>query len=165
MAKRKGKPKGWRYLCIADEHVCYVGPEGELANLPLGIVLGLQAGKPIDSKLGQDQDSGSVVFTHRRKEVARIPKGLFAVLDDLAKDLGTVENPAIQLDNTDREILESCTEATALEILSFVREYLAGYKVPKSVEFREELPKGGTGKILKKELREPYWEGLEKRVH
>ena len=34
MAKGKGRSKGWRFLCIADEHVCYVGPEGELAKLP-----------------------------------------------------------------------------------------------------------------------------------
>ncbi len=54
---------------------------------------------------------------------------------------------------------------TEEEIRSFVREHLAGFKVPKSVEFREELPKGATGKILKRVLREPYWEGMGKRVH
>jgi fatty-acyl-CoA synthase len=62
-------------------------------------------------------------------------------------------------------VLEPGVETNEQEILNFVREHLAGYKVPKSIEFRGELPKGGTGKILKKELREPYWEGLEKRVH
>lgn len=62
-------------------------------------------------------------------------------------------------------VLKPGMEANKKEIFSFVREHLAGYKVPKSIEFREELPKGGTGKILKKELREPYWKGLEKRVH
>jgi fatty-acyl-CoA synthase len=62
-------------------------------------------------------------------------------------------------------VLKPDMETVESEILDFVREYLAGYKVPKSVEFREELPKGGTGKILKRELREPYWEGLKKRIH
>lgn len=62
-------------------------------------------------------------------------------------------------------VLKPDMETKESEILDFVRGYLAGFKVPKSVEFREELPKGGTGKILKKELREPYWEGLEKRIH
>jgi acyl-CoA synthetase (AMP-forming)/AMP-acid ligase II len=42
---------------------------------------------------------------------------------------------------------------------------LPGFKVPKSIEFFDSLPKGGTGKILKKELREKYWAGYEKRVH
>lgn len=54
--------------------------------------------------------------------------------------------------------------ATAEEIIEFCRSRLASFKVPKSVEFRAELPKGGTGKILKRELREPYWRGRAKRV-
>jgi len=62
-------------------------------------------------------------------------------------------------------VLKPGMETNEQEILQFVRKHLGGYKVPKSVEFRKELPKGGTGKILKKELREPYWEGLEKRIH
>ena len=62
-------------------------------------------------------------------------------------------------------VLKPGMETNEQEILKFVREHLAGYKVPKSIEFRVELPKGGTGKILKKELREPYWVGYEKRVH
>ena len=42
---------------------------------------------------------------------------------------------------------------------------LAGYKVPASVEIVASLPKGGTGKIQKKLLREKYWHGQEKQVH
>lgn len=55
--------------------------------------------------------------------------------------------------------------ATEEEIIAYVKEHLAGYKAPKSVEFWDEFPKGGTGKILKRELREPYWAGHEKRIH
>ncbi|MEW6425549.1 MAG: long-chain fatty acid--CoA ligase [Bacillota bacterium] len=44
--------------------------------------------------------------------------------------------------------------AAAEEIISFCRERLAGYKVPKVVEFRRELPKSGMGKILKRELQQ-----------
>jgi fatty-acyl-CoA synthase len=51
------------------------------------------------------------------------------------------------------------------ELIDHCRTKLPGFKVPKSVEFFESLPKGGTGKILKKELREQYWRGYEKRVH
>jgi len=50
------------------------------------------------------------------------------------------------------------------EILDHCRRHLAGFKVPKSVEFMESLPKGGTGKILKRLLREKYWAGRERRV-
>ena len=50
-------------------------------------------------------------------------------------------------------------------IRSFLRDHLAGFKVPKSVEFRDELPKGGTGKILKRVLRDPYWKDQQKNIH
>ncbi|MGK5085532.1 long-chain-fatty-acid--CoA ligase [Bdellovibrionota bacterium FG-1] len=42
---------------------------------------------------------------------------------------------------------------TAAEVIAFCKENLTGYKVPKSVEFRTELPKSNVGKILRKELR------------
>ena len=55
--------------------------------------------------------------------------------------------------------------AAAEELVEFCRERLANYKVPRSFEFIEgELPKGGTGKILKKELRERYWKGQSRRI-
>lgn len=51
------------------------------------------------------------------------------------------------------------------ELIEFCRTRLANYKVPRSVEIIEgELPKGGTGKILKKQLREHYWQGQSRRV-
>jgi acyl-CoA synthetase (AMP-forming)/AMP-acid ligase II len=43
------------------------------------------------------------------------------------------------------------------EVIDFCRSRLAHYKCPKAVEFRAELPKTATGKILKRALREPYW--------
>jgi len=51
------------------------------------------------------------------------------------------------------------------DIIGFVRGNNANYKAPKSIEFREELPKGGTGKILKRELRKPYWEKYLKKIN
>jgi long-chain acyl-CoA synthetase len=48
---------------------------------------------------------------------------------------------------------------TAEEIKTFCRQHIAGYKCPKSVEIREDpLPMTGAGKILKRELRQPYWQ-------
>jgi acyl-CoA synthetase (AMP-forming)/AMP-acid ligase II len=43
-------------------------------------------------------------------------------------------------------------------VISFAREHLASYKVPRSVTFVDELPKTGSGKVLKRELRAPWWE-------
>lgn len=62
-------------------------------------------------------------------------------------------------------VLKENAAATEADLLAFLRERLAGFKVPKSVEFLPSLPKGGTGKVLKKELREKYWSGYDKRVH
>jgi fatty-acyl-CoA synthase len=53
---------------------------------------------------------------------------------------------------------------TEQELRDFVRARLAGFKVPKSIEFIEALPKGSTGKILKRALRDPHWAGKQKRV-
>ena len=47
------------------------------------------------------------------------------------------------------------------DILEHCDRLLAGYKRPKSVEFVDALPKGSTGKILRRELRDPYWEGTD----
>jgi long-chain acyl-CoA synthetase len=41
---------------------------------------------------------------------------------------------------------------------------IAGYKCPKSVEVRDSLPLSGAGKVLKTELREPFWRGKTRRV-
>ena len=48
-------------------------------------------------------------------------------------------------------------ERVGEELLRACRERLAGYKCPRSVDFVDELPRTGTGKILKRELRGPYW--------
>ncbi|MNW05633.1 Long-chain-fatty-acid--CoA ligase [compost metagenome] len=45
------------------------------------------------------------------------------------------------------------------------RESIAGYKCPKSVEFRSELPLSGAGKVLKRELREGFWAGRHHAVN
>jgi fatty-acyl-CoA synthase len=62
-------------------------------------------------------------------------------------------------------VLKPGQSATEEEMLAYCKANLAGFKVPKSIEFRDTLPKGGTGKILKANLRELYWKGQEKRVH
>ena len=43
-------------------------------------------------------------------------------------------------------------------------QHLACYKIPRSVAFIDELPKTGSGKILKRELRAPYWAGSTSMV-
>lgn len=55
--------------------------------------------------------------------------------------------------------------ATAEELIAFAGTRLAGYKKPKSVDFLDDLPKSANGKILKKVLREPYWQGMQRKVN
>ena len=50
-------------------------------------------------------------------------------------------------------------------IIAFARERLATYKCPTSVDFIDALPRNPSGKILKKDLRAPYWEGRERQVN
>jgi long-chain acyl-CoA synthetase len=51
-------------------------------------------------------------------------------------------------------------------LVEFCREKIAGYKVPKGIDLRQEpLPKSGPGKVLKRELRAPYWEGQDRAVN
>jgi len=50
------------------------------------------------------------------------------------------------------------------ELIAYARERLAGFKLPKSVDFASVLPRTPSGKLLKRTLRAPYWEGVERRI-
>jgi acyl-CoA synthetase (AMP-forming)/AMP-acid ligase II len=55
-------------------------------------------------------------------------------------------------------------DALARDVLAFARERLAHYKCPTSVDWVDVLPRNPSGKVLKKDLREPYWQGHDRRV-
>ena len=50
------------------------------------------------------------------------------------------------------------------EVISYVRTQIAGYKCPKTVDHISELPRNPSGKILRKDLRAPFWEGKDRNV-
>jgi long-chain acyl-CoA synthetase len=50
------------------------------------------------------------------------------------------------------------------EIIEFCRERLAHYKCPRSVDFVDELPRDPNGKLYKRRLRDPYWEGRKEKI-
>jgi Zn-dependent alcohol dehydrogenase len=52
----------------------------------------------------------------------------------------------------------------AAELIAHTREHLAGYKAPRSIDFEERLPRHPTGKLYKRLLRDPYWEGAGRRI-
>ena len=61
-------------------------------------------------------------------------------------------------------VMKPGESATAQEIIDTAARHLASYQKPRSVDFVDSLPKAPTGKILKRQLRDPYWEAAGKKV-
>ncbi len=61
-------------------------------------------------------------------------------------------------------VLKQGKTSTPDEIVRYCREHLAGYKIPQSVDFVDDLPKTDTGKILKKIIKAPYWKDREGKI-
>jgi acyl-CoA synthetase (AMP-forming)/AMP-acid ligase II len=55
-------------------------------------------------------------------------------------------------------------QATQEELIAWCKQKLAGYKCPRSVDIMDELPRNPTGKLLKKDLRKPYWENRDRAI-
>ncbi len=62
-------------------------------------------------------------------------------------------------------VVKAGEELSEEDIIAHAREHIAGYKCPKSVDFIEALPRNPSGKILRRELRAPYWEGKDRAVN
>jgi acyl-CoA synthetase (AMP-forming)/AMP-acid ligase II len=62
-------------------------------------------------------------------------------------------------------VLKPGAAVTQQELSTHCHQLIAGYKCPRSVEFRDSLPMTGAGKIQKTELRKPYWEGRSRAVN
>jgi long-chain acyl-CoA synthetase len=62
-------------------------------------------------------------------------------------------------------VLRDGTSPDAASLIAYCRDRIAHFKCPTSVEFIDVLPRNPSGKILKRELREPFWEGRQRRVN
>ena len=62
-------------------------------------------------------------------------------------------------------VLRAGAEASEAELIEFCRGRIADYKRPRSVDFADALPRNPTGKLLKRELRERYWQAKARRVN
>ncbi|MEO8744375.1 MAG: AMP-binding protein [Candidatus Dormiibacterota bacterium] len=60
--------------------------------------------------------------------------------------------------------LRSGAKATEGELIAYTSERLAGYKKPRSIDFVDELPRDAAGKLLKRKIREPYWEAAGRKI-
>jgi acyl-CoA synthetase (AMP-forming)/AMP-acid ligase II len=61
-------------------------------------------------------------------------------------------------------VLAPGAAVTEQDVMTYAREHLAAYKSPRSVAFTGELPRTGSGKLLKRELRAPYWAGHSRQL-
>ncbi len=75
--------------------------------------------------------------------------------EDWGEEVKAVIEPAADVDSG---------EALADEILDFCRDKLAKYKTPRSIDFTNEMPRDPNGKLYKRKLRDPYWEGRERSI-
>ena len=62
-------------------------------------------------------------------------------------------------------VKQADADVTPEQVIAWTKERIAGFKVPKTVDFVAELPRNPSGKILKKDLRAPYWEGRERQIN
>jgi acyl-CoA synthetase (AMP-forming)/AMP-acid ligase II len=62
-------------------------------------------------------------------------------------------------------VLRDGVEISETELIDHVKARLGGYKSPKSVRFVTQLPLSAVGKVLRRAVRAPYWEGRERMVH
>jgi len=62
-------------------------------------------------------------------------------------------------------VVKAGQKVAADDLIGFARTRIAGYKLPKTIDFIPELPRNPSGKVLKRELRKPYWEGRDRQVN
>jgi long-chain acyl-CoA synthetase len=55
-------------------------------------------------------------------------------------------------------------DALTEDLLAFCKDKLARFKTPKSIDYTHELPRDPNGKLYKRKLRDPYWEGRERAI-
>ena len=160
-----------------DGEDCPVGEIGEIAIRGPNIMKGywqkpeqtaevLRNGWYHSGDLGYLDDSGFVYLVDRKKDmIISGGENVYSteVEDALFKHEAVLEAavfgiPHPQWGETVHAVVVPRHDVSDEELIAHCRTALAGYKVPRSISFQEEeLPKSGPGKVLKRELREPFW--------
>ncbi len=169
----------------ADDRELPAGTVGEIAargpqlmrgywNLPEATAEALRGGWMHTGDAGRLDDEGYLYIQDRVKDMIVsggenvYPREIEDVLfgHPAVADAAVIGVPSARWGEEVKAIvvLRAGTSATEDELVQFCRGELGGYKCPRTVEFVAALPRNPSGKVLKRELREPYWKGHTRRV-
>ncbi|MEW5862058.1 MAG: long-chain-fatty-acid--CoA ligase [Pseudomonadota bacterium] len=130
-----------------EETAKVIGPDGFLHTGDIGIMDEKGFVRIVDRKKDMILVSGFNVYPNEIEQVVAMHPGVLEVAAIGVPDPHSGEVPKLFVVKKDPNL-------TAEELLEFCKEQLTGYKRPKYVEFRKELPKTNVGKILRRALRE-----------
>ena len=121
------------------------------------------------------RDSGGLYYIHDRLKDMIVSGGENIYSTEIESVLST--HPAVAAsavigvpDERWGEAVKACivlkpdSEVTEQDLLDFCRDRIAGYKMPKSIDFHESFPMTGSGKISKLTLRKPFWDDSDRSV-
>ncbi len=186
LLRAAGRPVlGTEIKIIADGKELSVGEVGEIVlrgpqlmdgywNLPEATSAALQHGWMHTGDAGSADEEGYIYIKDRIKDMivsggenvypAEVENALFK--HTAVGDAAVIGIPSERWGETILAfvVLREGQVVEPESLREHCREHLAGYKVPAQIEFIGELPRNASGKVLKKNLREPYWKGHERRV-
>jgi long-chain acyl-CoA synthetase len=190
LLRSAGKPFPWVELRIVDPaggRPCAVGEVGEVWTRSVQNFQGYwgrdeETTRTLDvdgwlrtGDAGYLDEDGYLFLTDRVKDMIVsggeniYPAEVENVLSDhpAVADVAVIGVPDDRWGETVKAIVvrRAGSDAGGAEIVEFARDRLAHFKCPTSVDFVSSLPRNPSGKILKRELREPYWTGRRRRIN
>ncbi|MCE8005653.1 AMP-binding protein [Aestuariivita sp.] len=182
-----GRPSLLRQVAVQDEagREQPVGTPGEVAIQSWGVTPGYEANPQATAGAFRDGwyltgdigvvDAGGYVTLVDRKTDMIISGGFNIYPAEVERVLlshpAVIEAAVIGVPDSDwgeavKALVELCDDAEVdgEDLIALCKSRLGSLRAPKSVEIRESLPRNATGKVLKRVLRAPYWEGLERKI-
>lgn len=144
-------------------------------NLPETTAEVLKDGWVYTGDLGYFDSKGYIYLVDRKRDV--IISGAFNIypkeIEDIivthpkVKEVAVIGVPDKKWGEAIKAVVvpKEGVRITEQEIIDYCRDHIASFKKPKSVDFAKELPRNPYGKVLRKVLREPYWQGYDRRIH
>lgn len=117
----------------------------------------------VTGDIARMDENGFVYLVDRKKDMILVsgfnvyPNEIEEVLvsHPAIKEVAVIGVPSVQTGEAIKAFVVSSDHSlTEADIINYARQSLTGYKIPKQIEFREELPKSNVGKVLRKDLRQ-----------